>query len=65
MSKVYSSRELIRKLETDGWSLVRVSGSHHHFRHPQKPGTVTVPHPVKTMKRGTQRAILKAAGLSA
>jgi predicted RNA binding protein YcfA (HicA-like mRNA interferase family) len=63
MAKVYSSRELIRKLEADGWALVRVSGSHHHFRHGQKPGTVTVPHPVKTMKRGTQQAILKAAGL--
>jgi predicted RNA binding protein YcfA (HicA-like mRNA interferase family) len=63
MAKVFSSRELIKKLEADRWTLVRVSGSHHHFQHPDKPGTITVPHPVKTMKRGTQRAILKAAGL--
>jgi len=63
MAKLFSSRELIKKLEADGWTLVRVSGSHHHFRHPDKPGTLTVPHPVKTMKLGTQHAIMKAAGL--
>jgi predicted RNA binding protein YcfA (HicA-like mRNA interferase family) len=63
MIKIMSSRELIRKIEADGWQHVRTTGSHHHFRHPTKPGTVTVPHPVKTMKRGTQKAILKAAGL--
>jgi len=63
MSKALSSRELIKELEKDGWERVRTTGSHHHFRHPDKKGTVTVPHPVKTMKRGTQNAILKAAGL--
>lgn len=59
----FSSKELIRRLEADGWLLVRVRGSHHHFRHPAKPGTVTVPHPTKDMKKGTLRAILKQAGL--
>ena len=28
-----SSREVIRALEATGWRLVRVAGSHHHFRH--------------------------------
>jgi CRISPR-associated Cas5-like protein len=59
----FSSKELIRRLEADGWLLVRVRGSHHHFRHPAKAGTVTVPHPTKDMKKGTLRAILKQAGL--
>lgn len=36
-------RDVIRLLRDDGWSLVRTRGSHHHFRHPTKPGTVTVP----------------------
>lgn len=63
MPKIMSSRELIREIEADGWRHVRTVGSHHHFRHPTKPGTVTVPHPVKTMKLGTQNAVLKAAGL--
>jgi predicted RNA binding protein YcfA (HicA-like mRNA interferase family) len=60
--KILSSREIIRKLEDDGWML-DVTGSHHIFRHPTKHGPVVVPHPRKTMKRGTQRAILKQAGL--
>lgn len=50
-------------LEKDGWSVVRISGSHHHFRHPAKPGTVTVPHPVKDVKKGTLKSILKQAGI--
>jgi predicted RNA binding protein YcfA (HicA-like mRNA interferase family) len=58
-----SSRNLISRLQADGWQCVRVSGSHHQFRHPTKKGTVTVPHPRKDLKRGTVRAILKASGL--
>lgn len=37
------SREIIRKLEKDGWFEVGVEGSHHQFRHLDKPGKVTVP----------------------
>jgi predicted RNA binding protein YcfA (HicA-like mRNA interferase family) len=37
-----SSREIIRKLEADGWFLVGTTGDHHHFKHPTKPGKVTV-----------------------
>lgn len=57
------SRSLIKELERDGWALVRVTGSHHHFRHPTKPGTVTVPHPKKDLKKGLEKAIRKSAGL--
>ena len=35
-------RDAIRLLEADGWRLDRVKGSHHQYRHPQKPGCVTV-----------------------
>ncbi|MDR7519184.1 MAG: type II toxin-antitoxin system HicA family toxin, partial [Armatimonadota bacterium] len=35
-------RELIRLLEEDGWQLKRTRGSHRQFKHPTKPGTVTV-----------------------
>ena len=34
--------EMIKLLESDGWYLVRVRGSHRHYRHPGKPGTATV-----------------------
>lgn len=59
-----SSKDLIKMLEADGWTLARVRGSHHHFRHPVKTGTVTVPHPKKDLKKGTLKSILKAAGLA-
>ncbi|MDP1832543.1 MAG: type II toxin-antitoxin system HicA family toxin [Geothrix sp.] len=58
------SRTLIKILEGDGWVRVAVKGSHHQFKHPEKPGRVTVPHPKKDLKQGTERAILKQAGLS-
>ena len=36
-------REAIRIVERDGWYHVRTRGSHRHFRHPEKPGKVTIP----------------------
>ena len=36
-------RDVIKLLEADGWFLERTVGSHLQFRHPNKPGTVTVP----------------------
>jgi predicted RNA binding protein YcfA (HicA-like mRNA interferase family) len=57
------SREVIRALEADGWHLVRVNGSHHHFRHPSKAGTVTVPHPKKDFGTGTLKSIERQSGL--
>lgn len=58
------SRTIIRLIKADGWTLVRISGSHHHFRHPAKPGAVTVPHPKRDLKPGTLRSIEKQAGLA-
>jgi predicted RNA binding protein YcfA (HicA-like mRNA interferase family) len=37
-----SSREVIRMLERDGWQHVRTRGDHLQFKHPTKPGLVTV-----------------------
>lgn len=58
-----NTSRLIRMLEEDGWRLVRVNGSHHQFKHPTKPGLVTVPHPNKDLPIGTTKSILKTAGL--
>ncbi|MBO0365566.1 type II toxin-antitoxin system HicA family toxin [Pseudomonas putida] len=55
------SRELISVIEADGWYLVRTRGSHHHFKHPQKPGLVTVPHPKKDLLPKTAASILRQA----
>jgi predicted RNA binding protein YcfA (HicA-like mRNA interferase family) len=58
-----NSKHIIRVIEADGWVLVRVAGSHHHFRHPTKPGTVTVPHPKRDFAMGTLKSIEKQSGL--
>lgn len=57
------SRKLISLLLDDGWTEAGITGSHHHFEHPAKPGKVTVPHPKKDLPTGTVRSILKQAGL--
>ncbi len=36
-------REVIAILEDDGWYLARTRGSHRQYKHPVKPGLVTVP----------------------
>jgi predicted RNA binding protein YcfA (HicA-like mRNA interferase family) len=57
------SAALIRELEAAGWRLDRVRGSHHVFRHPDRPGLVVVPHPKKDLGPGLIKAIRKQAGL--
>jgi predicted RNA binding protein YcfA (HicA-like mRNA interferase family) len=59
-----SSREIIARLTAAGWEQVRQKGSHVHFRHPTKPGTVTVPHPRRDMKIGTLRSIERQSGVT-
>ena len=57
-------RELIRLLEENGWRLARTRGSHRHFKHANKPGTVTVAGKTGVdVPPGTLNAILKQAGL--
>ena len=56
------SKALIKRLEAEGWVLVRVRGSHHQFTHPDKPGRVTIKHPDKDIPIGTLRSIEKQAG---
>jgi predicted RNA binding protein YcfA (HicA-like mRNA interferase family) len=59
-----NSRQVIRRLEADGWVRVRTRGSHCQFKHPDRPGLITVPHPKKDLPTGTVRAIMKQAGWS-
>lgn len=57
------SRTAIKAIEDDGWEHVATTGSHWHFKHPTKPGKVTVPHPKRDLPIGTVRSIFKQAGL--
>ncbi len=61
--KSYSSREVIKALEEDGWYEVNVVGSHHQYKHPVKPGRVTVKHPDKDIPRKTLDSIERQSGL--
>lgn len=57
-------REVVRLIEQDGWQMVRTRGSHRQFKHPDKPGLVTVPgNPGDELAPGTLNSILKQAGL--
>jgi predicted RNA binding protein YcfA (HicA-like mRNA interferase family) len=57
------SADLIREIQKEGWVLDRVRGSHHVFRHPDRPGILVVPHPKKELGTGLVQAIRKQAGL--
>ncbi len=57
-------KDMMRKLERDGWIFVTQTGSHRQFKHPTKPGRVTVAgRPNEPMPTGTWINILKQAGL--
>ena len=57
------SREVIRRLREDGWYEVGHKGSHVQFKHPEKPGRVTVPHPKRDLPKGTLGSIERQAGI--
>ena len=57
------STDIIKLLETDGWILRSVRGSHHVFHHPRRAGHITVPHPKKDLGTGLVHKLLKQAGL--
>jgi len=57
-------REVIRLLQDDRWYLVAVNGSHRQFKHPWKPGRVTVSGNLgDDMPKGTLASVLRQAGL--
>ena len=58
-----NSRDIIAALEADGWHEVNRVGSHVQFKHPAKPGRVTVPHPKRDLPIGTLRSIEKQSGV--
>ena len=57
-------REAIRIVERDGWFRVRIRGSHRHYHHPEKPGTVTIAGNLgKELEIRIWHSILEQAGL--
>jgi predicted RNA binding protein YcfA (HicA-like mRNA interferase family) len=51
-------------IEDDGWVMVAQKGSHRQFKHPTKPGRVTIAgHAKDDLAPGTLNSILRQAGL--
>lgn len=62
--KAVSGKDMCRALEQRGWLLDRIRGSHHIYKN-SSGSRVSVPvHGNKSLKPGTQRAIMKDAGLT-
>ena len=61
--KSYSSREVLKMLLNDGWYEVNCEGDHHQFKHPDKPGRVTLTHPRKDIPIKTLKSISKQSGI--
>lgn len=62
----YKVKEVIALLEADGWYRIKsgqTTGSHRHFKHPTKPGKVTVDYPLnETLSQKLLNSIWKQAG---
>ena len=57
-------RQAVQMIEADGWYLVATRGSHRQFKHPTKPGRVTIAgKPADDLAPATLNSILKQAGL--
>jgi predicted RNA binding protein YcfA (HicA-like mRNA interferase family) len=51
-------------LEDAGWELSRTRGSHRQYKHPERPGKVTVPgKPRSALHPKTLASILRQAGI--
>ncbi len=52
-------KEIEKIIKKDGWKLERINGSHHHYKHPTKKGTVTIPRHNKDLRLGTVKSIFE------
>jgi predicted RNA binding protein YcfA (HicA-like mRNA interferase family) len=59
----WAAAKSCKGLKADGWFEVAQAGSHKQFKHPEKPGRVTVPWPRRDIPVGTILSIEKQAGI--
>jgi predicted RNA binding protein YcfA (HicA-like mRNA interferase family) len=63
--KSISGKKFAKILETNGWQLLRVQGSHHIYCKPGQTTRISVPiHGNKDLKVGLLRYLMKQASLS-
>jgi predicted RNA binding protein YcfA (HicA-like mRNA interferase family) len=57
-------REVISRIEEGGWYLVATRGSHRQYKHPIKPGRVTIAGNLNhEIAPGTLNSVFKQAGI--
>jgi predicted RNA binding protein YcfA (HicA-like mRNA interferase family) len=60
-----SGKRLCKLLESHGWTLDHIRGSHHVYAHPDASRPIPVPvHGNRDLRAGTQRSIMREAGLT-
>ena len=63
--KAVSGKHLCRAVERKGWSLDRISGSHHIYSKGKDDPSLSIPvHGSKDLRIGTQATLMKQAGLT-
>ena len=62
--KAVSGKAFARAVERQGWTLLRISGSHHIYGKDGEVARLTIPvHGNTALKQGLQRSLMKIAGL--
>jgi predicted RNA binding protein YcfA (HicA-like mRNA interferase family) len=56
-------REIEDMILKDGWKYAYSTGSHYYYKHPSKPGRVTIPYHGKDLNPKTVKSIFRQAGL--
>ena len=57
-------REIIRRIEDDGWYRIKTKGGHRQYKHPVRRGRVTVPGKMSAeLAPKTEKSIREQAGL--
>ena len=61
---VMKFRQIVKIIQENGWYYERTKGSHKQYKHPTKPGVVTIAgKPGEEVPKGTLNNILKQADL--
>lgn len=60
--KIWSSKDVVKRLRAEGWAQVSQEGSHAKFKHPGKTGHVIVALPRREIPIGTLKSIFHQAG---
>ena len=55
--------DMEREILKDGWTFDSQTGAHRHYKHPTKPGKVTIPFHSKDLTKATENSIRKQAGI--